>query len=223
NDIYHCGSVEHWNFGFFLTVLMPKIFYCYQLNPLKPVLVPITKNWQVQLLNEFFPDTEFIFYDPEIPVFCEKLTSISWPEFGFYINKEYVSFIRSITQKSSFKYNIRNKKIFLSRGIAKHKDGRVCLDKARNLLIKKGYDIITPEKISYKNLFNILHNTSDVIVESGSALFNILFSDIPNVTILESRTAFIGNHYRFGTSTTDNFKMIYFNNETEKDVAVFFN
>jgi len=182
----------------------------------------VTKNWQVQLLKEFFPDTDFIFYDPDIPVFCEKVTSISWPEFGFYINHDYVSFVRNKTQKSSFKHQKRNRKIFLSRGKKNQKDGRICLDKSRNKLFKKGYDIITPENFTYQNLFSILHNTSDVIVESGSALFNLLFCDVPNVTLLESRTAFIGNHYRFGTSTSSNFKMVYFDIENENNVVDFF-
>ncbi|MCG1033499.1 glycosyltransferase family 61 protein [Bacillus amyloliquefaciens] len=221
-SIFHCGSVEHWNFGFFLTVLMPKIYYCNKIDPYKPVLVPVTKNWQVQLLKEFFAETEFIFYDPDIPVFCKQVASVSWPEFGFYINNDYLSFVRNKTYKSAFKNHFRNKKIFLSREKKHEKDGRVCLDKARHELIKKGYDIIIPEKIAYQNLFNILHSTSDLIVESGSALFNILFSDIPNVTLLESRSAFLGNHYRLGSSTSKNFKMIFFDMENEMNVTNYF-
>jgi len=217
-DIFHCGSVEHWNFGFFLTVLMPKIFYCNLINPNKSVLIPIKKNWQVQLLREFFPHVDFIFYDPDIPVYCENVTSMSWPEFGFYINQDYLEFIRKRTIKYQGKNTTNANKIFLSREKNIRIDDRICLDKSRSMLSKKGYDIIIPEQFSYQHLFHILHSSSSIIVESGSALFNALFADVPNVTVLESRSAFIGNHYRFGASTSNNFKMIFFDKITEDKV-----
>lgn len=216
DEVFHCGSVEHWNFGFFLTVLMPKIYYITTLNKNKPILVPIRKSWQVHLLQEFFCDVEFVFYDPDIPVHCDKVISVSWPEFGFYVNQDYIAFVRGKVRKYNLNNGEREGKIFLGRSVTREIDNRVRLgNSTKHLLRKKGYNVIYPELLTYQNLFSILHGASDIIVESGSALFNLIFSNIPNITVLESRSEFVGNHYRFISSVGENSKMIYFDKESE--------
>lgn len=195
------GCVEAWNFGFFISVLMYKTYLSEKIAPKLPVLAPITKKWQADLLHHIFPTKKFIFYDPHHPIKLKSALLIGWPNFGFFIDKDYLS----IYQNPIFDQFTPSggRKIYFSRRKIKTSANRaqfLAADEAN--LLKKGYIPIYPEDHTYSNLQALLRNCTNLVLESGSALFNTLFlPPTAKVHLLESRPEFLNHHARFLSST----------------------
>lgn len=205
-----CGCVEAWNFGFFISVLMYKVYLANKLDHSLPILVPVQAKWQCNLLKYIFPEKEFIFFDPAHPVFGAEIYVIGWPNFGFHMDEDYVDqFRRKITYIMC--PNAKGK-FYLSRRKFRNGEQRLGFSNSvENELLKKGFLPVYPEQVSYSDLHELLWGCSELIVESGSALFNSFFLPAnAKVTLAESREGFLLNHSRFLSSLNLRAKVVYF-------------
>lgn len=215
------GCVEAWNFGFFVSVILFKIHIANQVAPGLPVLLPITRQWQVNLLDYVFPDKEFIFYDPRHSIEVSKVKIIGWPNFPFYMDEDYLGVYKSrLNFESSF---FPSRKIYFSRNKFNGGKDRVNFSpEAEAILLKKGYMPVFPEEMSYRVLHSVLSSCTHVAMESGSALFNGVFlSPDTDVFLLESREGFLSNHSKFLSSITGRGQVLFCDNESVLEAVNF--
>ncbi len=207
------GSVESWNFGFFSSVILSKIFIADQIFPELPVIVPITKTWQIEMLKYFFPNKKYVFYDPEQNIDVSNIKVIGWPNFPFYLDEKFIEAVRAKNEmRCPF---FPGRKIFFSRRKFKGgKDRVVFSSREEELLLRKGYMPLYPEELNLQTLHKIISSCSHIALESGSALFNgILSKSNAEIILFESRSEFLNNHAMYLSSVTDRAK-IYFCDES---------
>lgn len=209
-EVFFCGCVEYWNFGFFLTVLMQKVFVAQSIDVTRPVLVPICSEWQVKLLKKFFPTTKFVFFDPNQVVSVSSASVVSWPGFGFHISENYLKYMREMVVKIGLDGTLDRPYIWLAR-----REGiygkRFELTKALGQdLISTGYSPIYPEILPPERVGKMINGAESIILDSGSALFNLIFAGSnAQVILLESRAEFLLNHSRFLNSCGIKAKVIF--------------
>lgn len=203
------GCVEAWNFGFFISIILFKIFIANKVASDLPVLIPVTKTWQVDLLRYFFPYKKFIFYDPQHPVEVKNVKIIGWPNFPFFMDKDYLDFLRKKPNIGPSFFSSR--KIYLSRRKFNGGGGRVNFcSKSELSLMEKGYMPLYPEEIPYKLLHAALSGCTHIAMESGSALFNCVFlPDEAEIFLFESREEFLNNHTKFLSSLSGKVNIIF--------------
>lgn len=218
-DCVHVGSVEFWNFGFFIGVVAYKCYIADLLFPGKPVLVPIINSWQKNLLLEFFPKIKFVFYSPDHPVKLKRVINIGWPNFGFFFEKSFKSIFEC---KNNWKFSSgAMNKIYLSRGKINSSSDRVGFSEfLERKIIRKGYKVVYPENHNFNEMKKILSDVDVVLMNSGSALFNCLLANSDScIHLVESRENFLNNHTRAISSCVNNAN-IHFCNESSVDLFI---
>lgn len=214
-SVFFCGCVEYWNFGFFLTVLMQKVFIATTIDK-RPILVPICSSWQVTLLQSFFPETRFIFYDPAQVVSVAKATVIGWPGFGFHIGKDYLDYLRSAADAFEMDNGADRKRICFARQSGMYAKRLEMLKLLSVDSLKNGFTPLYPELVAPKRLAKMVRSSESILLDSGSALFNLVFSRSGlNAVLFESRKEFLLNHSRFLNSLAINAKVIFVDNKTD--------
>lgn len=213
---FFCGCVEYWNFGFFLSVLMQKVYFAFTLDPERPILVPICVAWQVALLRTFFPTARFIFFDANQIVSFKNVTVIGWPGFGFHVSYEYVNYLRNAVAIGRLDGAVDPSNIWFAR-----RDGiygkRFEMTKVMSSnLIARGYTPVYPELLSPDKIAKMVNGSKSVILDSGSALFNLLFAkNHVTVKLFESRSEFLLNHSRFMNSCHLNSQVLFVNEDSD--------
>lgn len=215
-EVIFCGSVEFWNFGFFLTVLMQKIYFAIRNDASKSILVPICSAWQSDLLRKFFPKVRFIYYDPYQVVSVARATVISWPGFGFHIASDYREYIQKIVESSEFDISDERKRIWLARREGIYAQ-RFEMTKLINMdLLSNGYIPLYPELLPIDRTARIVRECHSIILDSGSALFNLIFAkNNVSANLFESRPEFLLNHSRFMNSCNIKSRVLFVNVSSE--------
>ena len=209
-DIFFCGCVEYWNFGFFLTVLMQKIFIALTIDSARPILVPVGSAWQVTLLKVFFPKANLIFYDPSQVVSFARATVIGWPGFGFHIQHDYINYLQAIVESGDMDGAVDRPRICFARRDGQYAKRFEMTKLLSEYLMSQRYVALYPELLPPDKIAKMVSGSKSVILDSGSALFNLVFAKPKvNVTLFESRTEFLLNHSRFLNSCGMNSQVLF--------------
>lgn len=209
-DVFFCGSVEYWNFGFFLCVLMQKVFLACSIDQSRKILVPVCNSWQVKLLRTFFPNANFIFFDPSQIVSFRRMTVIGWPGFGFHMHSGYVKYLGDMVASFKFDGAVDPYNLWFARQDGLYGKRFEIIKKLSSDLLKNGFVPVYPELLNPERIAKMVNGSRSIVLDSGSALFNLIFSQEKNsATLFESRSDFLLNHSRFMNSCEMNSKVIF--------------
>lgn len=185
-EIVYLGSVGSFNYGHFIIDDLAKIKYIAQNN--NPITILMQSSGKIDsikidIINTFLKgkDLKFKFILPNEAVFCENLTYISPISFHPYLkNKEAISYINSQSFKCITPKN--NKRIFVTRDrvMGRYLDN---FNEISPILKEYDFEIIRPEKFSFKKQAELFHGAEIIVGIMGAAMCNTLFSK-PNIKTL---------------------------------------
>ena len=207
------GGAGNYNYGHWLWDVLPRIYLFNKFFPLEEIdffLVPSVRfSFQKDSLKLLgLPKKKIIESNNHRHLQAEEIYATSHPSFHDpeKISRFSIEFLR---KSFLIKKIVRKKKffemIYLDRGesvlinnknLVNYRNYRIILneDEVKKYLISKGFKIIKPQNLPFKDQINIFYNAECVMSLQGAGLANAIFCR-QNTKIIEIKTINAGNEF----------------------------
>ena len=181
--------IKHW--GHFLCDQINRLWYAAQ-NKNKYKVAYCGWNWgtgNTDITDNFLEVLEYIGIERDMLINVQRPTrfkKVIIPEISFipgdFYTKEFQLIIDTILKNVKLDDAVPKKVYFTREALGSNKE--IGEEKISSYLSNMGYEIISPEKLTFKEQISIFNNSSEIAMMSGSIAHNIMFSQNNNTKII---------------------------------------